>query len=164
MAVASARLPYQQLLCPSSDQTASRWPGQDTRSKACSSMKKVIRACCVNTLRVMPLEAVSQTTFNPLDPQSPSVPLCQRGIPGSGVWGAPLILRRVYDKTLGIRLRRTAPLHTLRLPAGSIPHLFEIGLPMAPSPTHALASMTALSLRPDAITLPLLLYIDPVPC
>jgi hypothetical protein len=30
-----------------------------------------------------------------------------------GDWGTPLILRRVYDQTLGIRLRRTAPLHTL---------------------------------------------------
>ena len=28
-------------------------------------------------------------------------------------WGTPLILRRVYDQTLGIRLRRTAPLYTL---------------------------------------------------
>ena len=31
-----------------------------------------------------------------------SFPLCQRGIPGSSWnWGAPLILRRVYDRTLG---------------------------------------------------------------
>ena len=28
--------------------------------------------------------------------------------------GTPLILRRVYDQTLGIRLRRTAPVHTPR--------------------------------------------------
>ena len=31
-----------------------------------------------------------------------SFPLCQRGIPGSSWnWGTPLILRRVYDRTLG---------------------------------------------------------------
>jgi len=31
-----------------------------------------------------------------------SFPLCQRGMPGSSWnWGAPLILRRVYDRTLG---------------------------------------------------------------
>ena len=29
-----------------------------------------------------------------------------------GNWGTPLILRRVYDQALGIRLGRTAPLHT----------------------------------------------------
>ena len=45
----------------------------------------------------------------PFDPQSPSVPLCQRGILGDfQIRGTPLILRRVYDQTPGIRLRRTA--------------------------------------------------------
>ena len=36
----------------------------------------------------------------PFDPQSPSVPLCQRGIQGDfQIRGTPLILRRVYDQT-----------------------------------------------------------------
>jgi hypothetical protein len=60
-----------------------------------------------------PEEAVSGPSFNTLA-RTPSIPLCQRGTPGScWNWGIPLILRRVYDQAPGIRLRRTAPLHTI---------------------------------------------------
>jgi hypothetical protein len=60
-------------------------------------------AVALSGREVLACERASELTFNPLAP-----------ILGgkSGNWGAPLILRRVYDQTLGIRLRRTAPLHT----------------------------------------------------
>jgi hypothetical protein len=50
-----------------------------------------------------PTRAALQTmVINPL------TPILGEGL---GNWRTPLILRRVYDQTLGIRLRRTAPLH-----------------------------------------------------
>jgi hypothetical protein len=48
-----------------------------------------------------------------------SFPLCQRGIPGSSWnWGTPLILRRVYDRTLG---KGASPLSTSLRSASVIP-------------------------------------------
>jgi hypothetical protein len=64
-------------------------------------------AVALSGREVLACERASELTFNPLAP-----------ILGgkSGNWGAPLILRRVYDQTLGIRLRRTAPLRLFVIP------------------------------------------------
>jgi hypothetical protein len=64
-------------------------------------------AVALSVREVLACERASELTFNPLAP-----------ILGgkSGNWGTSLILRRVYDQTLGIRLRRTAPLRLFVIP------------------------------------------------
>ena len=89
MAAALVRLPCQQLVCSSSDQTASRWSGQDTRSKACSRMKKWSVPVVSILFGSCPWRLFQKPLSTPLIPNPPKSLFVKEGFQGVESGGHP---------------------------------------------------------------------------